>query len=255
MQTETIRRNRKRAGIWASSIAVGALVAGSITVGLYFGHDPADAEPATNPAAVSHPITPNTDGPHESTIWDAQVWAMQNFGNFNAETHHGEGDALITLPEGARAGLLTGRHTGDGAFELRLRDANNAIVEEPVNTSGDYRGTTAWGVHDSREATTLQIVADGSWSITISPVAGAGVMPSTGNGQGDAVFLYDGTWRGVNAVHNGTGEFEVRGYTEDPLATVNILTHTGPYSGTALLPSVPAVITVSSEGTWQIVRH
>lgn len=255
MQSDNVSRNRKRAAIWASSIAAGALVAGVITVGVTAGNEPAEAEPVATPAATSHPLVQDTDGPHESTVWDAQVWAMETYGMFSAETHHGAGDTLITLPDGARAGLITATHDGDGAFELRLRDANNATTEEPVLTSGAYRGTTAWGVHDNREATTLQVVADGDWSLTVSPMAGARVMPSTGNGQGDAVMLYDGTWRALNAVHNGAGTFEITGYTEDPLATVNILTHAGPYSGTVLLPSVPAVITITSEGTWQVVQH
>lgn len=256
MNTENIARNRKRAGIWASSIAVGALVAGVITVGAYMGGSgPADAEPAAPPAATN-PIIQDPDGPHESTIWDAQVWAKDAYGTFDAATHHGSGDALIPLPDDARAGVLTARHTGDGEFVMTMRGPNLEMTgDQPVDTTGDYQGTTAWGVHNASEAGFLHISADGDWSVTIAPMSAARVMPGTGDGVGDAVFLYDGTPRALNATHDGTGPFSVTAYTEDPLATVSIVTHVGPYTGTVMLPSVPSVISITSQGAWSVAPH
>lgn len=252
MNSEAVSRNRKRAGFWASTIAVGALVAGIITVGVPAGGQEAEAEPVATPAAT-HPLIADPDGPHESTIWDAQVWAMDAYGSFDAATHHGSGNALIELPEGARAGILTARHTGDGEFVMSMRGPGLEVTgDQPVTTSGDYQGTTAWGVHNTADAAYLHIFSEGDWTVTIAPMSAALVMPSTGDGQGDSVFLYDGSPRALNATHQGTGEFSVTGYTEDPLATVNILTHVGPYTGTIMLPSVPAVITVTSQGTWSV---
>ncbi|AYG03605.1 hypothetical protein [Gryllotalpicola protaetiae] len=252
MNSEAVNRNRKRAGFWATTIAVGALVAGIITVGVTAGGEEAEAEPLPVPAATN-PIIADPDGPHESTIWDAQVWAKDAFGEFNAVTHHGSGNALIELPEGAQAGVLTARNTGDGEFALTMRGpALEVTGDQPVMTTGAYQGTTVWGVHNTADAAYLQVISDGDWSVTIAPMSAARVMHSTGDGIGDTVFLWDGDARALNAAHHGNGEFAITGYTEDPIATVGITTHRGPYTGTIHLGSSPAVIAVTAVGSWTV---
>jgi hypothetical protein len=187
----------------------------------------------------------------------AQEWANTTFGDFAAETHRGEGNALIPLPDGARAGLLTARHTGDGDFWLTLRGADNERTgEQPVVTTGDYQGTTVWGIHNNADATALQVTADGAWTITIAPINAAKDLPATGHGLGDAVFLHDGTARALTATHEGTGVFTVTSITEDPLATTALATHTGPFTGTAHIGSMPTVIAVTSTGgSWHLSLH
>jgi len=245
------RERGTRLVAWGTSAAVIAAAVVS-PLAATAGADIADAETPQTVAAVT--VAP--DGPHQSEVWDAQNWAAQTFGNFAAETHRGSGDALIPLPDDARAGLITARHTGDGEFILTMRGEHNQMTtDQPVVTSGDYQGTTAWGVHNTTEAVALQVIADGDWSITIAPMTAAGVMPATGHGIGDAVFLYDGTPGALTASHDTDGTFSVTAYTEDPHANARLFTHVGPYQGTTQLPAVPAVIAVSSAGTWSLATH
>jgi hypothetical protein len=238
------RRGRRGlvAAISAASVAV--LAAGIITFNATTGGELAEAEPL---AAVAGPSDQH---------WAAQAWAAETFGTFDAATHHGEGNALIALPEGARAGILTARHTGDGEFTMTMRGAGNQMTgEQPVMTTGDYQGTTVWGVHNATKATALQITADGEWTVTIAPMTGIRALPATGAGVGDGVFLYDGQLRALTATHDGTGRFGVTAFTEDPLATTHLLTQTGPFQGTAFVPTVPAIIAVQSEGAWSLQLH
>lgn len=236
----------------AGAAAVALLTAGIITFSATAGGAAAEAEPAAPPTAT-HPLIADADGPHESAIWEAQVWAKEVYGDFNAATHHGSGNALIALPEGAEAGILTARHTGDGEFVMTMRGPGLEMTgDQPVATSGDYQGTTVWGVHSTADAGYLQIFADGDWSVTIAPMSAARVMHSAGIGVGDAVLLYDGDIRALRATNDDTGAFAIRGYTEDPLGTAGITTHTGPYTGTIHLGSSPALIVVTADGAWTV---
>ena len=246
------RRGRRALALAAGATAVALVTAGIITFSATTGGTLAEADSLPVPAATN-PIIGDPDGPHESTIWPAQVWAKDAFGNFDAATHHGSGNALIELPEGAQAGILTARNTGDGEFVLTMRGpALEVTGDQPVMTTGDYQGTTVWGVHNTADAAYLQVISDGDWSVTIAPMSAARVMHSTGDGIGDTVFLWDGDIRALNATHHGNGEFAITGYTEDPIATVGITTHRGPYTGTIHLGSSPAVIAVTAVGSWTV---
>lgn len=222
------------AGAIAAGVAVVALIAS------YTGGAPADADEV--------PVANDTVA--------AQEWADTTFGTFGAETHRGSGDALIAVPEGARAGILTARHTGDGEFSLTMRgDGERRTGEQPVFTTGDYQGTTVWGVHNSIRATQVQVVADGDWTLTIAPISGARELPATGDGLGDQVYLHRGTAGALTATHATADPFAVTLMTEDPFATTRLSTHTGPFERTVELDSMPMIVAVTSTGSWALTLH
>jgi len=238
------RKNPSRKRVLANySIGAAAIAAGVAVIALIAsltGGARADAEA---PPATGETVT-------------AQEWADTTFGDFAAETHRGSGDALVAIPEGACAGILTSRHTGDGEFSLTMRgEGNQRTGEQPVMTTGDYQGTTLWGVHNPTPATQVQVIADGDWTLTIAPISGARDLPATGNGGGDQVFLYNGTDRALTATHEAVGPFTLTAATEDPLATATLTTHTGPFTGTTHIGSTPAVIAVTSTGAWSLALH
>ncbi|MRG59976.1 hypothetical protein GE115_08855 [Agromyces sp. CFH 90414] len=119
-----------------------------------------------------------------------------------------------------------------------------------VNTIGAYNGTSAYGFLGLAKASTLEVKADGNWSITIAPVSAAPVF--TGAGAGDAVMLYDGPAGALTATHDGDANFMVSEETAAAFSVGLLVNEIGPYSGTVPLTAGPSVIEVGANGNWTL---
>ena len=201
------------------------------------GADAAADDEATEAEAPAEPVA------------TAQTWADEAFGTFAPVTQTGAGDTLITLP--ATAGIITATHDGSANFAISVLDAANGSTGElPVNTIGAYSGTTAYGFTSYSEPATLEVMADGNWSITISPVSSAPMLASSGTG--DAVFLYDGGATGLTATHAGSANFVIIEETADAYSMGLLVNEIGAYSGTVPLSAGPSAISVQADGSWTL---
>ena len=82
--------------------------------------------------------------------------------------------------------------------------------------SSGHSGTTAYGLTDLGEAyVRLKIVADGSWTIKIAPIATAHVLPSSASGKDAKVFRYESGAVDVAITHQGQANFTVQQYGGD----------------------------------------
>lgn len=180
-----------------------------------------------------------------------QSWADSTFGTFTPVTQSGKGDNIVTLPAGAKAGIVTATHDGSSNFSLSVLDASNASTGQLlVNTIGAYKGTTAYGFTTLGKGTTIQITADGNWTITISPVSTAPAMVPSG--AGDGVFLYSGKAGKLTATHDGSSNFTVSEETGEAFHDGLLINEIGAYSGTVPLSSGPSVIVVGADGNWTL---
>lgn len=180
-----------------------------------------------------------------------QGWADSTYGSFVAETHTGTGDDLITLPAGVTAGIVTATHDGASNFSLSVLDASNQPTGDLlVNTIGSYTGTTVYGFTSFGEGTTVQVSADGNWSVTLAPVSSAPAVAASG--AGDAVFLYDGAAGKLTATHDGSRNFVVSEQTDDAFHFGLLVNEIGAYSGTVPLAAGPSVISVKADGGWTL---
>ena len=150
-----------------------------------------------------------------------------------------------------KAGLVSATHDGSSNFALSVLDASNAPTGQLlVNTIGAYKGTTAYGFNALGTGTTIQVKADGNWTITISPVSTApALVPS---GAGDGVFLYSGSASKLTATHDGSRNFNVIEETGKAFNFGLLINEIGAYSGTVPLSSGPSVIVVGANGTWTL---
>jgi len=81
-----------------------------------------------------------------------------------AQTFKGDGDTVVDIPDsvaGCTKAVLN--HTGKGNFIVIPYDANNNRRSSLANEIGNYSGTVKW---DGR-ARSLEVKADGAWSIAI----------------------------------------------------------------------------------------
>ena len=184
----------------------------------------------------------------------AQSWADDAFGTFTTITESGAGDNLITLPEGVKAAMVTATHDGDMNFVVNALNADNETTGDLlVNTIGTYSGTTVYGFNSFSEATSLQITADGNWTITIEPLSTAPVLAASGTG--DAVYLFDGPAGKLTATHTGSMNFIVQEETDEAFSIGLLINDIGEYSGTVPLSSGPSVISVKADGAWTLAAE
>ncbi|WP_162940154.1 hypothetical protein [Gryllotalpicola protaetiae] len=187
---------------------------------------------------------------------EALAWA-ESLGDFTTATHSGSGDVVVELPDGADAGILIARHQGDGDFAMTIIDADGeSSGEQVVNTTGEYHGTTVWGLRTAPEASktaAIQITADGDWSLIVAPLSAAIPMSASVSGDGDAVFLYDGKPGQLDAEHDGDAAFGVTAFAQNHHADGLEFTQTGPFTGESrFVDNVPAIIAVTATGAWTL---
>jgi hypothetical protein len=182
--------------------------------------------------------------------WSAAAkWAAKQYGTFPTVTVSGTGNEVILLPRGARAGLITARHSGPADFSVKVQDKDRTTIDWAVNAAGAYSGTTLFGM-DSWRGTPrqLEIRASGEWTVQISAVRTAAGLP--GSGRGDAVHLYGGPPRRIRLTHDGGRNFSVFTYGSGRNGRDHLVNAVGAYRGTGMLKQGPAVVQVVADGSW-----
>ncbi|WP_233200519.1 TM2 domain-containing protein [Cryobacterium sp. M15] len=206
------------------------------------------AEPAVEEPIVEEPVV------EEAPVDTVQSWADETFGTFAVITQTGTGDNLVTLPAGATAGIVTATHDGARNFSASVLDASNASTGQLlVNTIGAYSGTTEYGFSSFGEDTTLQITADGNWSLTIAPISAAPELVASGTGDG--VYLFEGSGGKLTATHDGSRNFSIIEETGETFNMGLLVNEIGAYSGTVPLSSGPSAIVVSANGNWTLLAE
>lgn len=138
----------KRPTAWVAAAAGFAVV---VAVG--FGVTLLASPGSDLPAATAQPSTPNTEPLYESA---------------------GDGDAILefTIPAGPSIMILN--HAGSELFEVMSLDEDLNSVIRHVFAQGAYEGTRGLQVAPFEpEVAGLEIMADGSWTVEIRPLAEA----------------------------------------------------------------------------------
>lgn len=243
-----LRRDRKRgvavAGLIASALAiiVGLAVSISAVIGIAGAVSQAVKEDQPGRIAVGSTEAPKADA--------VASFYKDSYGSFPTKTFKGTGDDVVTLPKGAKAGIVVGSYSGSGNFSVAPQDSDNKSTGELlVNTIGEYKGTTAWGLGALGNAKTFKVSADGKWKLVLRPIDSAKALPK--KGSGDGVYKYAGgaaTWA---ITHRGEANFVVAEYSSSPLPNLAV-NEIGKYKGKVPADAGPAVVVVQADGTWTI---
>lgn len=178
-------------------------------------------------------------------------WYAATYGSFTPIKASGSGDDVVTLPAGVKAGIIVATYTGSGNFSIQgLDKSNQATTDLAVNRIGAYSGTTAFGLLTLGGAdATLKISADAAWTVTISPISTATVLPASGTGDG--VFKYDGAAKTWAITGSGSGNFVVEQLSASPMPNLAV-NKIGAYSGKVPADAGPSIVVINSDGTWTI---
>ena len=237
--------DKRKVTAWVVTIVVivgsglnGAVNAAMTAGSLFSESDSVVEEDATADDAVAGPT--------------AADWADETYGTFAAATQSGTGDAVLALPDGAAAALVTATHDGGGSFSLQVLDADNRPTSDLlVNTFGAYAGTTAYGLNGDLDepGVSLKVTANGNWTLDLAPVSSAPALPETGTD--DAVFLYSGPASTLAFGYADSGYLTVNESTD--AGTHELVNESGPYQGTASVGAGPSVIIITATGDWAVL--
>ncbi|MFC7404392.1 TM2 domain-containing protein [Georgenia alba] len=168
---------------------------------------------------------------------------------FDEVSESGSGDAVVAVP--ASVAMVTATHDGSGNFSITVIDeANQPTGDLLVNTIGSYSGTTAYGLNQLGEPASIQVTADGAWTLDFAPMSTAPELTLPAESEGDSVFRYTGdagTWA---VSHSGQSNFTVTEYPE--LIPSLLVNEIGNYSGSVPAVAGPAIVTITADGTWSI---
>jgi hypothetical protein len=209
---------------------------------------PAVEDEAAGDDAADEPAAPEEEPAEEPAPTTDPL--VERYGTFDVVELSGTGDGVIPVP--STVGMVTATHDGTGNFAISALDADAQPTGDLlVNEIGAYSGTTAYGLTAFSDATTLQISANGAWTLRIEPLAAAPALDLPTEGTGDTVFRYDGAAGAWSITHAGSANIIV---VQDnggifPNLMVNDI---GAYEGTVPVQGGPSVVTVQADGAWTL---
>jgi hypothetical protein len=232
-------------GTWALEVALGP---GENLITLRLGDDRATSVTWT----VTSTLSAATPTPEPTPVPRLVDGTGPTFPTISLK---GTGDSVvdIDIPQDAVAiaGIV---HKGKGTFRVTALDANAQPTQVLVDHTGTYRGTRLFDL--VQHSTTLQVEANGAWTITIKPVGGAkvwdGVTPITGKGSSVARLATPaGPSTAATVRHPGGGTFVLVAHLIDgPEALLEV---TGPYDGPLVIPEGTLMFEVVTLDEWSIV--
>ena len=242
-------RGKALTGVILGPIALLVAIIVSVTAiatGFGTNADLAKPAPAATETAAPKPTTKSTPEPEPTVEAEPVVTVPADV------VYTGVGDSVIpiTLPDGAgQLAVATLSHDGSSNFSIFTLDANMGQQDLIVNTIGGYQGTVLFNT-GSADAGSLEISADGNWSVTLRSLLTVRQFDGVAiSGLGDDVVLYYGNAGVATIAHDGSRNFTVWTYGDGTELAVNEI---GAYTGSVRWTKGPSVVEVNADGNWSI---
>jgi hypothetical protein len=141
-------------------------------------------------------------------------------------------------------------HDGKANFAVWSLDTNVQQLDLLVNTIGAYSGTVLFDKRSNQHTESLQITADGNWTVTLHSIHALRTFSGASTtGHGDDVLAYRGNAGAATITHDGSSNFAVWTYGDQTNLVVNQI---GAYNGTVRWTKGPELVTVTADGNWSI---
>ena len=174
------------------------------------------------------------------------------------QEYRGAGDDVISItkPVNGPVLLYISGNSGGNHFAVKGYDDNGSMTSLLVNTTDTYSGVVPLDLGKRKSTSTLEISANGSWSVKIRPIDYASKInpPDISTGSNDDVLWIDGNAKIAQISGNDQGRhFAVKCYDKYGNLKKLLLNTTNPYNGKVLLPKNALLLEVSAVGGWTIL--
>ncbi|SDK63871.1 hypothetical protein SAMN05421874_109162 [Nonomuraea maritima] len=174
-----------------------------------------------------------------------------------AATYRGEGDDVVRIPATTAATLVKATHSGERNFVVWALDSNGEKVDLVANVIGDYKGTKAFNTITPRKVRTLEVSADGAWTLQVLPMSKARYWAINAKGNGSDVLKLTSPSKGMHRLtirHSGERNFVIWALDNNGRAKRLLVNKIGDYKGRVVLPAGIRYATVEADGSWSITR-
>ncbi|MGW3352580.1 hypothetical protein ACWDA3_55605 [Nonomuraea rubra] len=177
--------------------------------------------------------------------------------NAAAATYRGEGDDVVRIPATSAPSIVKATHSGESNFIVWALDSSGDQAALVANAVGDYRGTRAFNVIASRKIRSLEVSADGPWTLQVLPITKARSWSVNAKGAGMDVLRLATPTRAARRItirHSGESNFIVWSLDARGRTTKLLANKVGDYRGRVMLPAGTRYATVEADGVWSIAR-
>ena len=183
-------------------------------------------------------------------------WVINNMVRFTTDYYakfSGTGNDVVALPKGLSEGLITYSHSGSSNFIVSTLSSENDLDEVTVDVTGTTKGTTFFGIPDSRGSASIEVQADGAWTLVVKPLTTAPKFSAAVSGSGRAVLWYTGRAATRTLTHSGSDNFIIDEATMTEYRDWKMLVNEiGQYSGRTAVLAGPAIMVLDADGPWSI---
>lgn len=174
-----------------------------------------------------------------------------------AATYRGEGDDVIRIPVTSKPSIVKATHAGESNFIVWAFNSRGKQAALVANAVGDYKGTRAFNVIRAEKVRSLEVSADGAWTIQVLPISRARYWAINAKGAGaDVLRLTSPTTaaRRLTIRHSGESNFIVWALDERGRYVKLLANRIGDYRGRVLLPVGTRYASIEADGAWSIAR-
>lgn len=229
------------AGVWQNTTATGPWSSGGFGISLLPGRYCVTA--LSVPAGYEYPQPQQVDVAGPAPIW-ITMWVADalRYGDDVIPVDFLSASQLLDFSCAACTGNVIVTAEGpDGASDLL------------VNEVGPYasgRFLVGFADYFEEHYTSISVQAEGGWVVRVRDFSAMRQVNTSAQGTGDDVVYFSGSGSVADLSNQGDSNFVV--YSTDPFYGVDLIANEiGTYSGTVPVQS-PAIMTVKSNGTWQI---
>lgn len=229
-------------------VVVIVLFAGLGLIGLLIPGDDGSGEeglatPTTLPAPGTTIGSPPTTSPPTSTtttVLGYEPFTLSGTGNESLE---------FGVPEDL-ATVLEISYSGSSTFTVTTFGEDDEVVDLLVEADGEYEGARAINMVKGDIVASIEVVADGDWSMTATYLGDLVRHQGEASGRGDSVLIMDIAAPAMTIRHDGASDFWVFAWTfQDQGFLVNT---TGPVETTVRVPTGGVVIEIEADGNWSL---
>jgi hypothetical protein len=165
----------------------------------------------------------------------------------------GSGDKrfAITLPDGPGVlAVADMTHTGAGGFWVTAYNGDDVTIGGLVSSQGPYDGTVMLNSLFDEDTASIEVLADGAWSVTVRSIDTVETLEAPYLGDHDTVFKYEGPGGTASTTHGGESNFIIWSFGEPRKQLVE--NEIGVFSGTADFQPGPTYVAVVADGPWTL---
>ncbi|MFI7615095.1 hypothetical protein ACIBP6_28075 [Nonomuraea terrae] len=164
---------------------------------------------------------------------------------------------MISIPATSQPSIVKATHQGESNFIVWALNSSGKQSALVANAVGDYKGTRAFNVIRAQKVRSLEVSADGPWTLQVLPITKARYWAINAKGTGADVLRLTAPAKAPRRItirHSGESNFIVWALDNRGRYSKLLANKIGDYRGRVLLPAGTRYATIEADGGWSIAR-